>query len=225
MDGFSVYRTSLRPGVGKWSAGVKLIVICVLALLMNIPGLFVQGLVTERMNRAADAAARAGGTADTIMVDPYRSVDRSLKYILLFEGLVFLTYFMFEVTCARRVHPAQYVLVGIAQIIFYLLLLSLTEKLGFDIGFLIAGGATVALLAVNAKWVFASWKQGWRALAIFSPLYGLIYVLLRLKDYALLVGAVASFAAVAAALYFTRNIDWYGTTPGDARESAGQGAA
>jgi inner membrane protein len=225
MDGFSIYRASLQQGVKTRSAGVKLIVICVLALLMNIPGLFVQGLVTERMNRASEVAARAGGSADTLMVDPYRSVDRSLKYILLFEGLVFLTYFTFEVTCGRRVHPAQYVLVGIVQIIFYLLLLSLTEKIGFDAGFLIAGGATVVLLSVNAKWIFANWAQGLRALAIFSPLYGLIYILLRLKDYALLVGAVASFAAVAAAMYFTRNIDWYGATPGDGRESAGQGAA
>jgi inner membrane protein len=225
MDGFSIYRTNLQPGAKTRSAGVKLIVICLLALLMNIPGLFVQGLVTERMNRAADAAARIGGTADSLMVDPYRSVDRSLKYILLFEGLVFLTYFTFEVTGARRVHPAQYVLVGISQIIFYLLLLSITEKIGFDFAFLIAGGATVALLSINAKWVFASWTQGLRALAIFSPLYALIYILLRLKDYALLVGAVASFLAVAAAMYFTRNIDWYGSAPGNGRESAGQGTA
>jgi inner membrane protein len=186
-------------------------VICLLALAMNIPGLFVQGLVTERMNRAAEAAARIGGASGDMTVDPYRSVDRSLKYILLFEGLVFLTYFTFEVTGAKRVHPAQYVLVGIAQIIFYLLLLSITEKVGFDLGFLIAGGATVALLSINARWVFASWKQGVRAFAIFLPLYALIYILLRLKDYALLVGAVASFAAVAAVMYFTRDIDWYGS--------------
>lgn len=211
MDGFSLPHANFEPRIRARSAGVKLIVICVLALAMNIPGLFVQGLVTERMNRAAEAAARIGGAADSLTVDPYRSVDRSLKYILLFEGLVFLTYFTFEVTGAKRVHPAQYVLVGIAQIIFYLLLLSITEKIGFDLGFLIAGGATVTLLSINARWVFASWMQGMRAFAIFLPLYSLIYILLRLKDYALLVGAVASFAAVAAAMYFTRNIDWYGS--------------
>ena len=67
---------------------------------------------------------------------PYRSVTRSLKYVLLFLGLVFLTYFVFEATTGKRVHPAQYVLVGTAQIIFYLLLLSLSEKMGFDIAFL-----------------------------------------------------------------------------------------
>jgi inner membrane protein len=107
------------------------------------------------------------------------------------------------------VHPAQYVLVGIAQIIFYLLLLSLAERIGFDFGFLVAGSATVILLAMNAGWIFAGRALGLRALGTFSELYVLIYMLLRLEDNALLVGAVASFVAVAAAMYFTRGIDWY----------------
>ncbi|HEY2858498.1 MAG TPA: inner membrane CreD family protein [Terracidiphilus sp.] len=203
------------------SAGVKLVIICFLAVLMNIPGLFVQGLVNDRMAHPTAPAWRADRTPDSSPVEPYRSVDRSLKYILLFEGLVFLTYFTLEVSGGKRMHSAQYVLVGIAQVIFYLLLLSLTEKIGFDLAFLIAGAATVGLLAANAAWVFAKRTHGLRALAAFIPLYGFIYVLLRLKDYALLVGAVASFAAVAATMYFTRSIDWYG----DATHAPGRGAA
>jgi len=117
------------------------------------------------------------------------------------------------VTTSKRVHPAQYVLVGVAQTIFYLLLLSLAERIGFDFGFLIAGGATVVLLSTNAGWIFASRVQAVRALAVFTVLYALIYMLLRLEDNALLVGAVASFAAVAVAMYLTRSIDWYGTLP------------
>jgi inner membrane protein len=66
------------------------------------------------------------------VADPYQSVNRALKYVPLFVGLVFLTYFVFEVTARRRVHPAQYVLVGLAQLIFYLLLLSVAERIGFD---------------------------------------------------------------------------------------------
>jgi len=66
---------------------------------------------------------------------------------------------------------------------------------------------------VNAGWIFASREQGWKALAIFTPLYALIYVLLRLEDNALLVGALASFAAIAIAMYFTRGIDWYSSLP------------
>ena len=170
---------------------------------------------------------RAEGTGDTItgldttalgvsfveVADPYQSVTRSLKYVLLFLGLLFLSYFVFEVTTGKRVHPAQYVLVGIAQIIFYLLLLSLAERIGFDFGFLIAGAATVTLLSTNAGWIFASRVQAVRACVVFTLLYTLIYLLLRLEDNALLVGAIASFLAVAGAMYFTRRIDWYGSLP------------
>jgi len=143
------------------------------------------------------------------VADAYQSVNRSLKYILLFLGLVFLSYFVFEVTAGKRVHPAQYILVGIAQIIFYLLLLSFAERIGFDYGFLIAGAASVLLLSLNAGWIFSSRLQGARAFGVFSALYSMIYMMLRLEDNALLVGAVASFVAVAAAMYFTRDMDWY----------------
>ena len=147
------------------------------------------------------------------VADPYQSVNRSLKYVLLFLGLIFLSFFIFEVTTGKRVHPAQYILVGTAQIIFYLLLLSFAERIGFDFGFLLAGAATVILLSTNAGWVFASRSQGIRALVVFTLLYVLIYLMLRLEDNALLVGAIASFVAVAAAMYFTRGIDWYSTAP------------
>ena len=141
-------------------------------------------------------------------------MNRSLKYVLLFLGLLFLSYFIFEVTTGKRVHPAQYILVGIAQIIFYLLLLSFAERIGFDFGFLLAGSATVILLSTNAGWIFESRIQGLRALLCFGLLYALIYMLLRLEDNALLVGAIASFLAVAAAMYFTRRIDWYSQLAG-----------
>ncbi len=151
------------------------------------------------------------GTTFIEVADPYQSVDRSLKYVPLFLGLVFLSYFTFEVTTGRSVHPAQYVLVGIAQLIFYLLLLSFAERVGFDFGFLVAGSATVLLLAFNAAWIFESGLQGVRGFGVFGLLYALIYLLLRLEDNALLVGALASFSAVAAVMYFTRRIDWYGS--------------
>lgn len=153
------------------------------------------------------------GVSFVEVADPYQSVTRSLKYALLFLGLLFLSYFVFEVTTGKRVHPAQYILVGVAQIIFYLLLLSFAERIGFDWGFLAAGAATVILLSANAAWIFVSRTQGFRALVCFSLLYALIYLLLRLEDNALLVGAIASFLAVAAVMYFTRKIDWYSSLP------------
>ncbi len=157
----------------------------------------------------AGLTATSLGTSFIEVADPYQSVGRSQKYVLLFVGLIFLSYFVLEVTTGKRVHPAQYILVGVAQIIFYLMLLSLAERIGFDWAFLVAGASTVALLSVNARWVFLSRQQGMKALATFALLYLLIYLLLRAEDNALLVGAIASFVAVAATMYFTRRIDWY----------------
>ena len=175
-----------------------------------------RGIAAEGTNSEVSALdSTAMGISFIEMADPYQSVSRALKYALLFIGLLFLSYFVFEATAGKRVHPAQYVLVGIAHMIFYLLLLSLAERVGFDWGFFVAAGATVILLSSNAEWIFASRGQGLRALLVFSLLYVFIYLLLRLEDDALLVGAMASFLAVAAVMYFTRNIDWYSSTTAD----------
>jgi inner membrane protein len=173
-----------------------------------------RGVPAEGTNAVVSALDRTAlGVSFIEVADPYQSVSRSVKYALLFIGLLFLSYFVFEATAGKRVHPAQYILVGVAHMIFYLLLLSLAERIGFDWGFLLAGSATVLLLSANAKWIFASRVQGARALVVFSLLYFFIYLLLRLEDNALLVGAVASFLAVSAVMYFTRNLDWYSSIP------------
>lgn len=168
---------------------------------------------------AAGAARDLGQLAATQVqvrfidaANPYQAVTRSLKYALLFLGVVFLAYFLFEATSDRRVHPAQYVLVGLAQIIFYLLLLALAERIGFDWAFLIAAAATVSLIGVYLGQIFRSLRVAGVGLAAFALLYALIYLLMRIEDYALLAGAVAAFVAVAAVMYFTRNLDWYGLT-------------
>ncbi len=175
-----------------------------------------RGVPVEAGGLAALGATELGVTF-VEPANPYQSVSRSLKYAPMFIGLVFLAYFLFETTTGRRVHPAQYILIGLAQVIFYMLLLSIAEHTGFDLAFAIAAAATVGLISAYAGWTFDSRAQGLRALAAFTFLYGLIYVLMRLEDYALLVGALASFAAIAAAMYFTRKIDWYGVTGQDSR--------
>jgi inner membrane protein len=149
------------------------------------------------------------GTTFVEVADPYQSVNRCLKYVLLFLGLIFLSYFVLEVANRKRIHPAQYILVGVVQIIFYLLLLSLAERIGFDWAFAVAGACTVALLSTNAGWVFSSRTQGLRALVTFTLLYVVIFGLLRAEDYALLIGAITSFVIVAITMYLTRKIDWY----------------
>jgi inner membrane protein len=218
MSDASIFQSGMHTNFKSRSMGLKLLVVSVLALIMTIPSFFVSGLVDERSQRTENAVQQTSSQqtffgSSIKVVDSYRSITRSLKYVLLFLGLVFLTYFIFEVTTGKRVHPAQYVLVGTAQIIFYLLLLSIAEKIGFDFAYVLAAGSTVGLLSANAGWIFSSRSQGMRAFAVFSLLYTLIYMLLRLEDDALLIGAIASFVAVAAAMYFTRKIDWYSSLP------------
>lgn len=142
--------------------------------------------------------------------DVYSSVNRALKYALMFVGFVFLAFFLFEVASAARVHAAQYVLIGLAQAIFYLLLLAFAEHVGFTIAFVIAAALVIAATSLYAGTAFGERGYAWRAAGVFTFVYGLLYVLMRLEDFALLVGALASFAAVAATMYMTRRVDWYG---------------
>jgi inner membrane protein len=114
--------------------------------------------------------------------------------VLLFLGLIFLCYFVLEVATGKRVHPAQYILTGVVQIIFYLLLVSLAERIGFGLAFSLAGASAVALLSTDARWVFSSRLQALRALVTFTLLYVVIFLVLRAEDYALLIGATTSFS-------------------------------
>ena len=218
MSSYAAYSPSIPNFRFFRSLGAKFFVIMLLAFFMSISGFFVEGLTRERANNHGLLAASAdypSAQPKTLLgirlADSYRSTRRSLHYITLFLGLVFLTYFLFEVHTGKRVHLAQYALVGVAQTVFYLLLLSLAEHLGFDWSFLIAGASTIVLLSINAEWVFLSRKFALRAFGVFTLLYAFIYVLLRVEAYALLVGAISSFVAVAIAMYATRNVDWYGS--------------
>lgn len=141
---------------------------------------------------------------------PYQSVNRALKYALMFVGIVFLTFFLIEATMGGRAHPAQYILLGLAQVIFYLLVLAFAEHIGFETAFAGAAGATVSLSGLYAATVFRSVWRGLIAFLAFSGAYGLIYLLMKSEDYALLIGSVAAFGAVALTMTVTRNLDWYG---------------
>jgi inner membrane protein len=101
-------------------------------------------------------------------------------------------------------------MVGLAQMVFYLLLLSLSEYIGFDFAFALSAVATVGLIGLYAGAAFKSRVYQFQALGIFSVVYGLIYLLMSLEDFALLAGSLASFIGLSLAMYLTRNIDWYG---------------
>jgi len=143
----------------------------------------------------------------------YQLVERSLKYAILFVGLSLLVFFVTELVVARRLHVMQYTLIAAAQVLFYLLLLSFAEHIGFGCSYLAAACATVLLTAAYAVSAFASRARAGVLAVLLGMLYGLLYVILNQEDYALLIGAGLLFAALAATMYATRRMDWYRMIP------------
>jgi len=158
-------------------------------------------------------------------VDAYRQTDRSLKYQILFLGLTFTTIWLFEVLAGARVHWIQYGLIGAALCVFYLLELSLSEHLGFGVAYAIAAGAVLGLITMYARAVLKTTGRTAALAGVVASLYGCLYVLIRLEDYALLTGSIGLFVVLAAIMYLTRNVDWSrprGAAPA-ANPSAAQG--
>lgn len=145
----------------------------------------------------------------------YAKVDRSIKYAILLIGLTFGFFFIFELLIGKRVHPVQYVLVGVALIVFYTLLLSLSEYTGFGKAYLIAGIATVLLITLYCRNMFRSWSNALIVTFLLILLYSFVYFIIQLEDLNLLVGSVGLFILVAVAMFITRKIDWYGGKPGN----------
>jgi inner membrane protein len=146
-------------------------------------------------------------------VNFYLLVERALKYALLFIGLAFLSFFLIETLSGARIHGVQYLLIGGAQVVFYLLLLSFAEQIGFDLSYLLAAAATVMLISAYAWSALKSSARAMVVFAVLSVLYALLFLLLKQEDYALVIGASAAFAAVAVTMYVTRNVDWYQSKP------------
>jgi inner membrane protein len=158
----------------------------------------------------------SGGTAKAIAisliepVDLYSQVDRSIKYGFLFIGFTFVAFLMFDVIAGARVAAAEYLLTGIALVLFFVLLLAFAEVIGFLLAYLLAAGAIIGLLAAYSAAVLKSWKRARFLAAMLLGLYALLYVLLNLEAYSLLIGSVLMFFALAGVMYMTRNIDWGG---------------
>ena len=144
-------------------------------------------------------------------VDFYQKVQRAAKYGILFIALTFLTVFLIEKLAARPAHAAQLVLIGIAQCIFFLLLLSFSEQIGFTPAYAVAGAATIGLIAVYGRAALGLGRATWILLGALTALYATLYLILRSTDYALLAGSILSFIAVALAMTLTRGDDWSGT--------------
>lgn len=142
-------------------------------------------------------------------VDHYRMSERSTKYAALFLALTFGLFWLFDVTMGIRVHPIQYLLVGAAMCLFYLLELSLGEHLGFGTAYTIAAGAVVMLVASYTKAVLGSSARGAAVGGSMGLLYAYLLALLMLEEYALLAGSVGLFVVLAVIMHQTRWIDWH----------------
>jgi inner membrane protein len=142
-------------------------------------------------------------------VDVYQKVTRSVKYGALFLLLPFLVFFLFEVLGGLRVHPLQYLLVGFAECLFYLLLLSLAEHLPFVAAYLAAAGAATLMVTLYASAVLHSWRRGMLLAPSLAAAYGFLYATLQSEDFALLIGSVGLFAILGLVMILTRRVDWY----------------
>ncbi len=162
----------------------------------------------ERFNVLSVTNSRFGVQLLSIL-DAYRYVERSIKYGVLFLVLVFTTFFLFEVTARQKIHPFQYLMVGAALSLFYLLLLSISEFIGFSWAYLTAGVASTLLITWYCRFFLGGGVRTLMIGAGLTGVYTFLYITLRQQDYALLMGAIALFVVLAIVMYVTRKVDWY----------------
>jgi inner membrane protein len=143
-------------------------------------------------------------------VDIYQQTTRAVKYAALFIVLTFVIAFLWEIIGGVLVHPIQYVFIGFALCLFYLLLLAFSEHLAFDRAYLAAAGPTVVLISWYWRWVINARGRAIVMLGALTTLYGYLYLLLQLEDYALLAGALGLFMMLGAVMFLTRRVDWFG---------------
>ena len=141
-------------------------------------------------------------------VDHYTKNERTVKYAFLLITLTFVVYFFCEVLKKQKVHPLQYALVGAAIVIFFILLLSLSEQIGFDAAYAVSSIATILLITFYSRSIFTEKKFAWSVAGLMFLQFGFIYVILQLEDFALLAGSIALFLIIALIMYLTRKVKW-----------------
>lgn len=157
-----------------------------------------------------------------VPVDYYDLVNRATKYGVMFITVAFLGVFVLEMSSGKAVHPVQYIFVGLTMILFYVLLLSLSEHIGFMMAYVAASTATGGMLSLYVGKVLCDWRRGLIMLSVFLILYSLLYLILRLQDYALLAGAIAGFVMLTVTMFATLKVKWSGEpVSSDTRQQAG----
>lgn len=174
----------------------------------------------------SDLGALAGWGAQAVgvtLVEPaglYQQNERSAKYGILVLALTMAALFLTEVLVGVRLHPFHYALVGLALAVFYLLLLALSEHLGFVAAYLLAAASVVAMVGGYSAAVLRGWGRGAIGASVLATMYGFLLVLIRAEELSLLLGAIGLALLLAAAMYLTRRLDWYSAAPSDDPEAA-----
>jgi inner membrane protein len=163
----------------------------------------------DREKFAARVDASAFGVSLLQPVDVYQQAERAVKYAVLFIVMTFVVFFLWEIACRGLLHPIQYLFVGFAICVFYLLLLSISEHTGFGPAYAIAAAATTLLVALYSAYVLGGLKEGVLMGSGLTTLYGFLYLLLRLEEYALLAGSIGLFLMLALLMLATRRVNWY----------------
>lgn len=143
-----------------------------------------------------------------VPVTDYQKNDRSAKYAILIIALTFMVFFFVQVLNKVRIHGIQFMLVGLALCLFYVLLLSFTEHFGFNPAYMLAATMTVVLVSFYVKAIFKNRKLSLLNFVFLILVYGFVFVIIQLQEYSLLVGSMGLFLVLAAAMYLSRNITW-----------------
>ncbi|MDR2947910.1 MAG: cell envelope integrity protein CreD [Prevotella sp.] len=142
-------------------------------------------------------------------VEKYQMTMRSVKYAIMFIVLTFVVFFLVELLSRKRIHPVQYLLVSCALVIFYTLLLALSEQLDFHLSYLISAFATTALITAYSTTMFKNIKQTAMMGVFLSGLYIYLYIILQQESLSLLFGAIGLFVALATVMFVLRKVNWY----------------
>ncbi|MCB2219614.1 MAG: cell envelope integrity protein CreD [Bacteroidetes bacterium] len=148
-------------------------------------------------------------------VDEYQKSMRSAKYAILFIALTFLIYLFVEIINKKRIHPIQYLLVSLALLLFYTLLLSLSEQIGFNLAYLISAVAIISLITVYSQSIFKSVRLTRITSISLMILYAFLFAILQMEDYALLFGSIGLFVILGFVMFLSKRINWYGQINGD----------
>ena len=163
----------------------------------------------EWENQTYDPFPSAFGVKLLVPVDEYQKTMRTSKYGIMIIGLTFLSFFMIELFSKKVIHPIQYLLVGLALIIFYSILLAISEYILFQYSYLISSLLIIALIGFYVKSIYQSKQISIIVTGMLMMFYGFMYVILQLQDYSLLIGNIALFIILAAIMFFTRKINWF----------------